>query len=169
MTSEKTKPMISLVAAMAKNRVIGLDNKMPWHLPADLKHFKAVTMSKPIIMGRKTFESIGRALPGRRNIVISRNTNFVAEGCELVHSIDAAIAATQDEQEIMIIGGGFLYQQMIKHADRLYLTFIDLDIAGDTCFPAFEDLNLTQIDSESHASDEKNPYPYQFVTYQVNR
>jgi len=166
-TSENTKPMISLVAAMAKNRVIGLDNKMPWHLPADLKHFKAVTMSKPIIMGRKTFESIGRALPGRRNIVISRNSNFKAAGCELVNSIEAAIAVTQDEHEIMFIGGGYLYQQIINQADRLYLTFIDLEVEGDTCFPDFEALNLTELDCQSHQADEKNPYAYQFVTYQV--
>jgi len=124
-------------------------------------------MSKPIIMGRKTFESIGRALPGRRNIVISRNSYFKAEGCELVNSIEAAIAVTQDEQEIMFIGGGYLYQQIINQADRLYLTFIDLEVEGDTCFPDFKTLNLTKLDSESHQADEKNPFAYQFVTYQV--
>ncbi|MBV1908252.1 MAG: type 3 dihydrofolate reductase [Kangiellaceae bacterium] len=161
------RPTISLVCAMANNRVIGQDNKMPWHLPADLKHFKAVTMSKPIVMGRKTYESIGRPLPGRRNVVISRNANFEAEGCDVVSSIDSAIELLSEHEEIMIIGGGFLYSQMIEQADKLHLTFINLQVEGDTHFPAFEQLNLVEISSQSCVADEKNPYDYRFVEYKV--
>ncbi len=162
-----TQPKISLVCAMAKNRVIGKDNQMPWHLPADLKHFKSVTMSKPIVMGRKTYESIGRPLPGRQNVVISRNKDFVAEGCDLVDSIEAAFDLLKNQPEVMIIGGGFLYSQMIDLADHLYLTFINLEVDGDTQFPEFEHLNLQQLNSVSHDPDEKNPYGYQFVDYRV--
>ena len=161
------RPTISLVCAMANNRVIGQDNKMPWHLPADLKHFKAVTMSKPIVMGRKTYESIGRPLPGRQNVVISRNANFEAEGCDVVSSIDSAIELLSEHEEIMIIGGGFLYSQMIEQADKLHLTFINLQVEGDTHFPAFEQLNLVEISSQSCVADEKNPYDYRFVEYKV--
>ena len=163
------RPKISLVCAMAKNRVIGKDNKMPWHLPADLKHFKNVTMSKPIVMGRKTFESIGRPLPGRQNVVISRNSDYIADGCDLVSSVEAAISLLRDQPEIMIIGGGFLYSQMIDQADHLYLTYIDLEIDGDTQFPEFEHLKLNEVASEQHPADEKNPHNYRFIDYSVNR
>ncbi len=154
---------------MANNRVIGKDNKMPWHLPADLKHFKAVTMAKPIVMGRKTYESIGRPLPGRQNVIISRKLDYKIEGCEVVDSIDAAIELLSGIEEIMIIGGGFLYSQTIKLADKLYLTFIDLDVDGDTFFPAYENLNLTEIARENYLCDKKNPHNYQFVDYQINK
>jgi dihydrofolate reductase len=154
---------------MAKNRVIGKDNQMPWHLPADLKHFKAVTMSKPIVMGRKTFESIGRPLPGRQNVVISRNEDYQAEGCDVVDSIDAALSLLADVEEVMIIGGGFLYSQMIDMADRLHLTFIELETDGDTHFPEFEHLCLTEISNQSHTPDEKNQYPCHFVSYDVSK
>ncbi len=164
-----TKPIISLVAAMAKNRVIGKDNQMPWHLTADLKHFKSVTMSKPIVMGRKTFESIGRPLPGRENVIISRNKDYAVDGCIVVHSIEDALALLTDYEEIMIIGGGFLYSQIIEQADKLYLTFIDLEVDGDTHFPEFEHLNLIETCRVKHQKDEKNPYDYQFVDYKVSK
>ena len=163
-----TKPIISLVAAMAKNRIIGKNNGMPWHLPADLKHFKAVTLGKPIIMGRKTYESIGRPLPGRKNIVISRNSDYKLEGCDTVTSFEAAMALVADIEEVMIVGGGFLYSQVLPLANKLYLTFIDLKVDGDTQFPEFEQLALTEIKRESFQSDEKNPHNYEFVDYQVN-
>ena len=153
---------------MARNRVIGKDNKMPWHLPADLEHFKTVTMAKPIVMGRKTYQSIGRPLPGRQNVIISRNPDYKVEGCDVVNSIDAAIKLLSGEEEIMIIGGGFLYSQMLEQADKLYLTFIDSEIDGDTCFPEYENLDLTELASENHLSDEKNRYNYRFVDYQIN-
>ena len=163
-----SKPLISLIVAMAKNRVIGKDNEMPWHLPADLGHFKAVTLGKPIIMGRKTYESIGRPLPGRLNIVMSRDKNYSLEGCETVTSLQKALELTKDEVEVMIIGGGYLYEQTISQADRLYLTFIDLDIEGDTFFPEFEQLNFNEVKRVKHLKDEKNPYNYEFVDFKLN-
>jgi len=162
------KPIISLIAAMANNRVIGKDNQMPWHLPADLGHFKAVTLGKPIIMGRKTYESIGRPLPGRKNIVISTNKEYYLDKCETVSSIDEALALVDDVEEVMIIGGGFLYSQMLEQAHKLYLTFIDLDVEGDTQFPDFEKLNIKEIKREHHQKDEKNPYDYEFVDYIIS-
>lgn len=124
--------MISMIAAMAHDRVIGLDNQMPWHLPADLAHFKRVTLGKPVLMGRKTFESIGRPLPGRRNLVISRNPDYRADGVEVIDSVEAALAllADSDVAELMVIGGGHLYGQLLPRADRLYLTRIDLAGGG---------------------------------------
>ena len=163
------KPIISLIAAMAKNRIIGKDNQMPWHLPADLGHFKAVTLGKPIIMGRKTYESIGRPLPGRKNIVMSRDKDYKLEGCETVTSLENAIRLVQDVDEIMIIGGGFLYAECIPQADKLYLTFIDLEVEGDTQFPSFEHLNLTEVKREKHLQDEKNSYDYEFVDFLVKK
>lgn len=162
-------PKISLIAAMAKNRIIGKDNQMPWHLPADLKHFKSVTMSKPIVMGRKTFESIGRPLPGRRNVVISRNEGYNAEGCDVVNSINAALHLLKESDEVMIIGGGFLYSQTIDLADKLYLTFINLEVDGDTQFPNYDYLNLKEKKREEHTADEKNKYDYQFVDYIIQK
>ena len=161
------KPQISLIAAMARGRIIGKDNQMPWHLPADLKHFKDTTLSKPIVMGRKTYQSIGRPLPGRQNVVISQNSNFRAEGCEVVNSIEAALNLLKDNREIMIIGGGFLYSQCINKADNLYLTFIDLEVQGDTQFPEFEHLSFKEVSREKHLSDEKNNYNYEFVKFEI--
>lgn len=164
-----SNPIISMVAAMAKNRIIGKDNQMPWHLPADLKHFKTVTMGKPVIMGRKTFESIGRPLPGRQNIVISRNQEYKAEGCDTVCSIEDAINLVSGVEEVMIIGGGFLYSQLLEKTDKLYLTFIELDVEGDTCFPEFEHLNLKEVARSQHLADEKNPYNCTFVDYVIQK
>ncbi|MGL5556181.1 MAG: type 3 dihydrofolate reductase [Aeromonas veronii] len=159
---------ISMIAAMAHDRVIGKDNQMPWHLPADLAHFKRVTFGKPVLMGRKTFESIGRPLPGRRNLVISRNPDYQAEGIEVVGSVEAALAllAGSSVEELMVIGGGHLYAEMLPSADCLYLTRIDLAVEGDTRFPAFDDGQWQRVDCESHPADEKNPHPYSFETWQ---
>ncbi|SIR54195.1 type 3 dihydrofolate reductase [Aeromonas veronii] len=159
---------ISMIAAMAHDRVIGKDNQMPWHLPADLAHFKRVTLGKPVLMGRKTFESIGRPLPGRRNLVISRNPDYQAEGIEVVGSVEAALAllAGSSVEELMVIGGGHLYAEMLPSADCLYLTQIDLAVEGDTRFPAFDDGQWQRVDCESHPADEKNPHPYSFETWQ---
>ncbi|HDO1319687.1 TPA: type 3 dihydrofolate reductase [Aeromonas veronii] len=159
---------ISMIAAMAHDRVIGKDNQMPWHLPADLAHFKRVTLGKPVLMGRKTFESIGRPLPGRRNLVISRNPGYRAEGIEVVGSVEAALAllAGSSVEELMVIGGGHLYAEMLPSADCLYLTRIDLAVEGDTRFPAFDDGQWQRVDCESHPADEKNPHPYSFETWQ---
>lgn len=160
-------PKLSLIAAMANNRVIGKDNKMPWHLPADLQHFKAITMSKPIVMGRKTYQSIGHPLPGRQNVVISRNKKFIAEKCDVVDSIDAAINLLKGEDEIMIIGGGFLYSQTINRASKLYLTFIELEVEGDTYFPEYQHLNLNECHREKHLPDDKNIHRYEFADFDV--
>ncbi|EKP0299268.1 type 3 dihydrofolate reductase [Aeromonas veronii] len=159
---------ISMIAAMAHDRVIGKDNQMPWHLPADLAHFKRVTLGKPVLMGRKTFESIGRPLPGRRNLVISRNPDYQAEGIEVVGSVEAALAllAGSSVEELMVIGGGHLYAEMLPSADCLYLTQIDLAVEGDTRFPAFDDGQWQRIACESHPADEKNPHPYSFEIWQ---
>ncbi|MDL5382914.1 type 3 dihydrofolate reductase [Aeromonas hydrophila] len=160
--------MISMIAAMAHDRVIGLDNQMPWHLPADLAHFKRVTLGKPVLMGRKTFESIGRPLPGRRNLVISRNPDYQADGVEVIDSVEAALAllAGSDVAELMVIGGGHLYGQLLPRADRLYLTRIDLAVEGDTRFPAFDEGDWSCIECEPHQPDEKNPHSYCFETWQ---
>jgi dihydrofolate reductase len=155
---------ISLVAAMAKDCVIGKGNQMPWHLPADLRHFKAVTLGKPVVMGRKTYESIGRPLPGRKNIVITRDPSWFAEGVTVVHGVEQAMVAAGPVDELMIIGGGNIYQQFLPKADALYLTFIELEVEGDAWFPDYQ-AELWQVDTEqTHQPDEQNPYAYRFVT-----
>lgn len=153
---------ISMVAAMAKARIIGKDNAMPWHLPADFAWFKKVTMGKPVVMGRKTFESIGRPLPGRHNIVISRNADYHAEGITVVADINAAKRAAGDVDELMVIGGGSIYAACLADADRLYLTFIDLDVEGDTQFPDWGE-SWQEVHSESYTADEKNAHDMRFV------
>lgn len=127
--------IISMIAAMAKQRIIGKDNQMPWHLPADFAWFKRCTMGKPVVMGRKTYDSIGRPLPGRLNIVISRDESLVIEGVTMANSIAHALALAGDADEVMIIGGGSIYAECLPKADKLYLTFIDATIDGDTQFP----------------------------------
>lgn len=154
--------MIALIAAMAKNRVIGKSQQMPWHLPADLAHFKKMTMGKPILMGRKTFESIGKPLPGRRNLVITRQDITIA-GCEIFHSLEEALNAVANVEEVMVIGGGDLFQQALPRTDRLYFTFIDLDVEGDTFFPEWSEKEWKIISNEAHKPDAKNPYAYRFV------
>ncbi|MCY7294447.1 type 3 dihydrofolate reductase [Alteromonas sp. a30] len=153
-----------MIAAMANNRVIGNDNAMPWHLPADLKHFKATTLGKPVVMGRKTYESIGKALPKRRNIVVS-GSGFSAPDADIVSSAEEALLIVPDEPEIMIIGGGNIYAQFLPVASRLYLTFIDLEVNGDTCFPDYAaEAAWAVLEEELHSADDANPYNYRFVT-----
>jgi len=158
--------ILSMIVAHANNRVIGKDNDMPWHLPADLAYFKKTTLGKPIIMGRKTFESIGRPLPGRQNIVISRDNNYQADGVDVVGSVDAALALVSHVEEVMVIGGGAIYQHCLASAQRLYITHIDADIDGDTYFPEY-DLNVwKKVTSHVQASDEKNEYSLDFSVYE---
>jgi dihydrofolate reductase len=162
---QENKNMISMIAAMAHNRVIGADNDMPWHLPADLQHFKRTTMGKPVLMGRKTYESIGKALPGRPNIVITRNPDYKLADATVVDSVEAAMKEASAYEEVMIIGGGSIYDMMLAQADRLYLTFIDVDVAGDTHFPDYEaNADWEESARESHTKDDKNLYDYTFVT-----
>jgi len=141
-----------MIAAMADNRVIGKENKMPWHLPEELTYFKKVTMGKPIVMGRNTFESIGRPLPGRKNIVISRDPQLKIEGVTVVNSINAAIEAGDQCEELMIIGGAMLYNEMLPRADILYLTEIELSVEGDTYFPDYEQFSWEKVNVEKHQS-----------------
>ncbi|SIR50521.1 dihydrofolate reductase [Aeromonas sp. RU39B] len=157
---------IAMIVAMARHRVIGKDNAMPWHLPADLAHFKAVTLGKPILMGRRTFESIGRPLPGRRNLVVSRDATYAPVGVEVFASPEAALQAVAEVDEVMVIGGGRLYQEMLEQADTLYLTHIDVEVEGDTHFPDYQQLVWQQVDEERHQPDERNPYSYRFETLQ---
>jgi len=130
---------IAMIAAMANNRVIGKDNQMPWHLPEDLKHFKEMTLAKPVVMGRKTFESIGRPLPGRHNIVITRQADYAPAGVTCVASFEQAVLAAGECEELVIIGGGQLYAELLPKADVLYLTHIELNVEGDTYFPDWDD------------------------------
>ncbi len=160
-----TRLVISAIAAIGENRVIGKDNKMPWHLPADLKHFKAVTMGKPILMGRKTYQSIGRPLPGRTNIIITRDKDFHAPGCIVVTSLADAIATAsqQGANEIFIIGGAEVYKQLLPATDRIYLTVIHHDFDGDTFFPEIKQNEWKEVEHEDFSADAENPYSYSFL------
>lgn len=155
--------MLSLIAAMASNRVIGRDNTLPWHLPEDLKHFKATTLGKPVIMGRKTWESLGRPLPGRRNLVISRNADYPAAGAEVFTSLSAALAACGDTPECFVIGGAELYRQALPLAQRLYLTEIDCTVAGDAHFPELPVGDWHESSRATHTS--ADGLGYAFVVY----
>ncbi len=163
-----SKMKVALIVACARNRAIGLNNKMPWHLPEDLKYFKRVTLGKPVVMGRNTFESIGRPLPGRPNIVISRNAGYSAPGITLVHSIEEALAKAQtllpaDQHEVMVMGGAQIYAQALPLADRLYLTEVDAEPEADAFFPEFKRSEWQEISRETHNPDANNPWRYSFV------
>jgi dihydrofolate reductase len=163
------RPRISLVVAMACNRVIGRDKVLPWHLPADLRHFKALTMGKPMIMGRRTWESLPGLLPGRRHIVVTRNPDYRAAGAEVVHSLDEAIVAAHPAEEIMVVGGANLYAQALPMAERIYLTLIDAEIDGDTRFPSWDADEWVETASDSHPADDRNAYACRFVTLEKAR
>lgn len=155
---------ISIIAAMGRNRVIGKNGALPWHLPADLAHFKILTMSHPIVMGRKTHESISRALPGRTNIVITRQPNYQSKDCVVVSSMEEVLK--RPEGEIFVIGGAEMYRAFLPHARRLYLTLVGGDFEGDAYFP---ELNMAEWQETARAenpADEKNQNPYTFVTYE---
>lgn len=156
--------IISMIAAMADNRIIGKDNQMPWHLPADFAWFKRCTLGKPVIMGRKTYESIGHPLPGRHNIVISRDASLVIEGVSIVSSIEEAIEVAGHVDEVMIIGGGSIYQACMPQANKLYLTFIELNIEGDTQFPEWGS-EWQEVHREMYQADDKNAHNMQFVVF----
>jgi dihydrofolate reductase len=154
---------ISLVVAMARNRVIGRDNAMPWRLPADLAHFKKVTMGHPIVMGRRTYESIGRALPGRINIVVSRNRAFEAPGCTVVDSLEAAWKAAAGAEEVSVIGGTTLFEETLPLADTIHLTEVEADVEGDTYFPEFDRSAWRETEISRHPADERHAYPMRIV------
>jgi len=154
--------MITLVAAMGRNRAIGLEGRLPWHLPRELRHFKATTMGKPIVMGRRTWQSIGRVLPGRQNLVVTRDRNFSAGSCDVVHSLEEAIARAEGG-EVMIIGGGQLYREALPHADRLILTLVDCEPAADTWFPEWSEASWRRVSVRSEPADEHNPFSYRVI------
>jgi dihydrofolate reductase len=160
------------MVAMASNGVIGRDNGLPWHLPEDLRYFKRTTLGKPVIMGRKTFESIGRPLPGRPNIVVSRSADWSASGVAVVDSLESALASAQalaaasGAEEVVVIGGAQIYAAALPLASRLYVTEIHAAVAGDTWFPPLDPACWREIAREEYAATPDNPYPYAFVVHE---
>lgn len=155
----------SLIVAVDENNGIGKANKLPWHLPADLKHFKLLTTGHPIIMGRKTFESIGKALPNRRNIVVSRQGDYLAADAQVVSTLEDALRLCEDEEEAFIIGGAQIFELAISNADILYLTIIHHQFDADTFFPKIDKETWKEVESITHSPDEKNEYSYTFIKY----
>ena len=151
---------------MARNRVIGRNNALPWHLPADLKRFKALTMGHAVILGRKTFDAIGKPLPGRRWIVVTRDRDWRHTGAEVAHDLDQAVRAVAHEAEVFVAGGAEVYAQALARADRLYLTVIHADIDGDARFPAIEPAEWRLIEDQPHPADERHAHPYSFRRYE---
>lgn len=161
---------LSLIAAMDKKRTIGLNGTMPWHLPADLAYFKKRTWGKPVVMGRKTYESIGRALPGRDNIVITRDPDFKAEGCTIIRSLEDLKRLDEfglhcHSDEVMILGGAQIYRQTMPMASKMYITLIDAEFEGDTYFPEWDEREWELCEQIDGTVDEKNVYPHQFLVY----
>jgi dihydrofolate reductase len=157
---------VSLVVAASINNVIGSDGGLPWHLPDDLRHFKRLTTGKPVVMGRRTFESIGRPLPDRRNIVMTRNPDYAATGCEVVSSVSEVLDLVGDAGEVMIIGGGQVYRDFLEHADRIYLTRVQANVEGDTCFPEIDAAAWQVVSSEHHAADEKHDHAFDVMVFE---
>lgn len=156
-------PRVSLIAALAENRVIGRDNRLPWRLPADLRRFKRLTLGKPILMGRKTWESLPGLLPERRHIVLTRDLAYQAPGCVLAHSLDDALAAAGEAPELMVIGGAELYRQLLPRADRLYLTLVRAEIPGDALFPPWDPAQWSTLGREDWPADPDHPHAYSFL------
>lgn len=160
---------LSLVVAASSNNVIGRDGGLPWHLPDDLRQFKRLTMGKAVIMGRNTYESIGRPLPDRRNIVMTRNADYVADGCDVVSSVSEAIDALEGAEEAMIIGGGQVYRDFLPLADRIYLTRVQAEVEGDTYFPEIDEATWRLVSSEHHGADEKHRYAFDVMVFERRR
>lgn len=156
---------ISLIAAMSENRVIGRDGALPWHLPADLARFKSITTGQTVIMGRKTFESVGKPLPNRRSIVISRNGEYRCEGVVVVHSFDEALEHRTGQEEVFVLGGQAIYELALPRADRLYLTLVHASIDGDTYFPPFDPSEWALVEDEPHEADDRHAYAFSFRRY----
>jgi len=159
-----TRPSLELVVAAARNGVIGRDNGLPWRLPADLAHFKRVTLGHPILMGRRTWDSIGRPLPGRQNIVLTRDPSFHAAGAAVAHSLAEARAAAGGAERLMVIGGAELYRACLAEADVLHLTEVDAELDGDARFPPWRREDWEEVWREAHSADERHAYGYSFVT-----
>jgi dihydrofolate reductase len=154
---------ISLIVAMDSNGVIGAGGKLPWRLPADLRRFRAITMGKPIVMGRRTHESIGRPLPGRENIVVTRNPDYRAPGCTVVSSVEEALAHCARAEEVMVMGGAEIYRQLLGRADRIYLTEVHTVVTGDTHFPDWRRGDWQETSREDHPADEASVYSWSFI------
>ncbi len=154
---------VSIIVAMGRNRVIGKNNALPWRLPADLRHFKSTTMGHTLIMGRKTYESIGRALPGRKSIVVTRQKGLRAEGCLVAGSIDEALSMAGAEQEVFVIGGAELFAQTLPIASKLFVTFIEKEFEGDVFFPETDPRLWVEKERKSFTANEENPYDYSFL------
>lgn len=154
--------MISLIVAISQNRVIGRENKLPWHLPDDLKYFRRITKGNPVIMGRKTFESIGRPLPQRQNIVVSRDPSYLAEGCEVVNSLEQALKAADSEKETFIIGGADLYRQSLELVNRIYLTEVQASVEGDSFFPELG-IEWQEVSRQAHPADSDHAFAFDWV------
>lgn len=160
----KPLPNLSIIAALSDNRVIGRDNQLPWRMPADLAHFKRLTMGKPIIMGRCTWESLPGLLPHRTHVVVTRDRDYVVEGGLVVHSIQQALELVGDVEEMMVVGGANLYAQTLPLASRMYLTVVHDFFDGDTAFPDYEEAEWQEVSRQSHAADARNPHAYSFLT-----
>ena len=158
--------MISIIVAVAENGAIGSGNRLPWHLPDDLKRFKALSLGKPVVMGRRTFESIGRPLPGRTNIVISRQGGLAIDGVRVVHSLDEALAAAGSVPEVVVIGGAQIFRQVLPRTDTIHLTRVHARVAGDVFFPELDPAQWREAAVEHHAADERHQYAFSFVTLQ---
>jgi dihydrofolate reductase len=158
--------MITIVVAVADSGVIGRDNALPWHLPDDLKRFKQLTLAKPIVMGRKTFESIGKPLPGRQNIVMTRDANYQREGITVVQDVDAALRAAGPAPEIMVIGGADLFRLFLPRAGRVHLTRVHADVQGDVFWQALDVREWRRVDSEEHAADERHAHAMTFEVWE---
>jgi len=161
--------IISIIAAMAKNRVIGKGNSLPWHLPADLKHFKDLTLGKPVIMGSRTFNSIGKVLPGRTTIVLTDDKEFNAPGCLIAKSIDEALELVKDSAEVMVAGGASVYKQFLPLANRMYLTFVNAEVEGDFYFPEYRESDWEETERSDFEADKENIYSYSFITLNKKR
>ncbi|KRG64414.1 diacylglycerol kinase [Stenotrophomonas humi] len=158
---------LSLIAALDRNRGIGHDNQLPWHLPDDLKHFKALTVGKPVLMGRKTAQSLGRALPGRTNLVLTRSGQVPFAGMRAVVSLEQAQTLVTEEgaDELCVIGGGEIYRLLLDQATDLYLTWVDTEVPADTHFPEVDPTHWREVDSQAHAADERHAFGFRFVHY----
>ena len=156
---------LSIIVAMARNRTIGVNNTLPWRCPEDLKHFKALTMGHHMIMGRKTFDSIGKPLPGRTTVVVTRNTDLQIDGCVVVHSLQQAFAASAGDAEVFIVGGAELYRQALPLVDTMYITEIQQDVAGDAHFPEFDMADWEETSRDARSQETPQPLNYHFVSY----
>lgn len=158
-----SKGDIVIIVAMDNRQTIGSRGKLPWHLSADMHHFKAVTIGKPLVMGRKTYQSIGHALPGRENIILTRSRNFLAAGCILAHTLEEALLVAGDVDEIIVMGGADIYQQFLPQATRIYLTEVHADVKGDAYFPKFDRSEWLEYERENYVADHNNDFNYSFV------